>query len=269
LAVISGFGACVRGGTGGTTILPAPPQDCPVCPTPEEEDSAPDRSTDLLLADSEIDDSMTDAARGEFIRRNIKSTVRIHVSAYTEEDGNDYYGGTGTIIDDRHILTAGHVVRHAEYVTVTTRRVSEDGQTIEDVRTFPVEIIVRDTNDFPDIAILRVRHNEILTDHMPLSPRGYEIERGQLLWHFGKTTRRERGEARGIVGPRDRRTNVRGMTIIDCLVQRGDSGGPVINSENQLVGVILKRNDEDVIGFFIILDDVRAAVTRMLGRPLF
>jgi S1-C subfamily serine protease len=211
---------------------------------------------------------MSDTERTEFIRRNIASTVRIHVIRYTEGRGVTYAGGTGVIVDSRHILTAAHVVREAEYIRVTIRRLDPDGLTIREITTVPMRVAARDAAIHPDIALLRVKYQDRFVNHMPIAPRGWVPNEGDLLWHFGMTTRWQRGPVIGRVPMTDSRDRVRGTIETDFLVQPGDSGGPVVTPDGRLVGIMLRRDEGSERGFFVTIDDGMNALMRVLGRPL-
>lgn len=253
--------SCAHNGAGGTAPPQTPEHVCPPCP----DDDAP-----LVdpLAGSELDDGLTDEARHDFIRRNVATTVRLHVIRYTRGKGITYHGGTGVIVNDRHVLTAAHVVRDAEYVQATVRRLDPDGLTIHEISRVPMRLAAHDADAHPDIALLEVKYQDRFVDRMPIADRGHALRQGDLLWHFGQTTHWQRGPVIGRVTPTDRRVMVRHMVEVDCLVQPGDSGGPVVTTDGQLVGIVLRRNESARTGFFVTVDDGLDALLRILRRPI-
>lgn len=245
--------SCMHGGAGNA----APPEHvCPPCPVAVAPPIDP-------LADSDVDDGLSNAERTEFIRRNIAVTVRIHVTRYNETGEISFHRGTGVIINDRHVLTAAHVVRNAECITVTTRRLDPDGLTIHEITTIPMVIAGRDADTHPDIALLRVKYRNRFVESMPIVPRGWVFDEGDLLWHFGLTGRWQRGHVVGRVSPTDRRENVREMIDVDFVARAGDSGGPVVTPDGRFVGIILRQG-----GYFVTVDDGMDALIRVLGRPI-
>lgn len=256
--------SCMHNGAGNAAPPENPEHVCPPCPPCPGDETPPSDP----LADSELDDGLTGDERTEFIRRNVAATVRLHVIRYTRGKGLTYHSGTGAVIDDRHVLTAAHVVRNAEYVRATIRRLDDDGVSIRDISTVPMRVVARDADTHPDIALLEVKYQDRFVDTMPVAPRGYRVRTDDLLWHFGMTTRWQRGRALGRIRPDDRRVNVRNMVEIDCLVQPGDSGGPVVTPDGRLVGTILRRDEGRRTGFFVTLDDGLDALLRILRRPI-
>lgn len=256
--------SCMHNGAGNAAPPENPEHVCPPCPPCPGDETPP---TDPL-ADSELDDGLTDDERTEFIRRNVAATVRLHVIRYTRGKGLTYHGGTGVVIDDRHVLTAAHVIRDAEYVRATIRRLDADGLTVREITTIPMRILAQDADTHPDIALLETRYQDRFVDQMPVAARGYTVRANDLLWQFGQTTRWQRGRVIGRVAPIDRRATVRNMVEIDCLVQPGDSGGPVVTPDGRLVGIVLRRNEGQRTGFFVTVDDGLNALLRVLRRPI-
>ncbi len=254
--------SCMHNGAGNAAPPEGPEHVCPPCP-----DSEVSPATDPLEG-SELDDGLSGEERTEFIRRNVAATVRLHVIRYARGRGLSYAGGTGVVIDDRHVLTAAHVVQDAEYVRATVRRLDPDGVTIREITTIPMRIVAVDPDTHPDIALLEVKYEDRFVDRMPIVPQGYRIAPSELLWQFGQTTRWQRGRVIGRVTPLDRRVTVRDMIELDCLVQPGDSGGPVVTRDGRLVGIVLRRNAAQQTGFFVTVDDGLNALVRVLRRPL-
>jgi len=257
--------SCMHSGTGGGADPENPGNVCPPCPPCPGPETTPPADP---LAGSTLDDGLDDAARTEFIRRNIAATVRIQVTRYVRGKGVSYCGGTGVVINDRHVLTAAHVVENADYVSVTVRRLDPDGLTIHDLTTVPMRVAARDEAANPDIALLEVEYSDRFVDVMSIVPRNYVPRRDDLLWHFGRTTRWQRGKVIGRVAADDRRADVRNSIETDFLVQPGDSGGPVVTPDGRLAGIILRRDEVNTTGFFVAVNEGMDALIRVLRRPI-
>jgi len=255
--------SCMHNGTGGGPEPENPGHVCPPCPPcpPVAPPADP-------LAGSTLDDGLDDVARTQFIGKAIAATVRIHSISYIGGKGISDYGGTGVIINDRHVLTAAHVVENADYIRVTVRRLEPDGLTIRELTTIPMRVVARDGAAHPDIALLEVTHRDRFVDIMPVATRGHVPRHDDLVWHFGRTTRWQRGKVIGRVATDDRRRDVRNTFEADFLVQPGDSGGPVVSPDGRCVGIILRRDTEAASGFFVTVDDGMDALLRVLRRPI-
>src|SRR5512142_206969 len=183
------------------------------------------------------------AARMDYVRRMYASTVRIHVSSYVAADGMSYHAGTGAVIDERGtVLTAYHVVQHARLVIVGTRRLSDDGRSTVSLRDIPMRVSA--TNPALDVALL-VPDGE--NEHLPppLVIRRDAPAAGELLWHFGHVSFWSHGrvDAAGVTYD-----GTAGLTRVDFPCRHGDSGGPFVDAEGRLVGILLKKDGDEGAG---------------------
>ncbi|MBK8406343.1 MAG: trypsin-like peptidase domain-containing protein [Sandaracinaceae bacterium] len=138
--------------------------------------------------------------------------------------------GTGFSVpgNDRLLLTAAHVVTDALYVVV---RLPGDGA------YFPARVAYRDEErdvavllidgDVPPLALQPATH--VLRTRQPVFTVGYPLD----------ASRRQAQSSRGIVG------GVRddGQVQLDMDVNPGNSGGPVIDEADQVVGMLVARGD--------------------------
>ncbi|MCA9577341.1 MAG: serine protease [Polyangiales bacterium] len=129
---------------------------------------------------------------------------------------------------DRLILTAAHVVANALYVVV---RLPGEGA------YFPARVVYRDEER--DVAVL-----EIAGDVPPLElqPPEHTLRTRQNVFAVGyplDASRRQAQSSRGIVGGlRDD-----GGVQLDMDVNPGNSGGPVIDESDRVVGMVVSRGD--------------------------
>ncbi len=179
------------------------------------------------------------AALAAFIRRNIDSTVSIKVARYVAEEKRlKYFAGTGAVIDaDGTIITAYHVVKNAEWVVVSARRLSADGQSVARLWDIPVKVTAISAAN--DAALLRPKYPVPLPPPLPICAAGRPAK-GELLWHFGLTTSWAAGE----VVERTVIANGTDSLSVDVRVNLGDSGGPFVNERGQVVAVTLAMNEK-------------------------
>ncbi|MCW8870052.1 MAG: Do family serine endopeptidase [Proteobacteria bacterium] len=135
-------------------------------------------------------------------------------------------GGTGFIISsDGYILTNRHVVDGADKITVT----------LKDRRELEAEIIGED--EASDVAVLKVNANNLPTLKLG-SVKDLEI--GEWVMAIGSPLSFENSVTKGIVSAKGRR--IRGQQYIpyiqsDVPINRGNSGGPLINMDGEVVAI--------------------------------
>jgi len=178
-------------------------------------------------------------ARMAYVRRAFASTVYVHASRYTAADGMAYGAGTGEVIDGRGtVLTAYHVIENARLVVIGTRRLGPNGRDVVRDRDIPMVVVA--TVPALDVALLRpAEPAEVANLPPPFVVRRSVPAAGEELWHFGNVS----FWSHGLVGA----VNVTydgtpGMTRADFPCRHGDSGGPFVDMEGRLVGVLLKKD---------------------------
>ncbi len=135
-------------------------------------------------------------------------------------------GGSGFIISsDGYILTNRHVVDGADKITVT----------MKDRRELEAEIIGED--EASDVAVLKVD-----AKNLPTLKVGSvnDLEIGEWVMAIGSPLSFENSVTKGIVSAKGRR--IRGQQYIpyiqsDVPINRGNSGGPLINMAGEVVAI--------------------------------
>jgi serine protease Do len=138
--------------------------------------------------------------------------------------------GSGVIIStDGYIATNNHVVKGAEKVEVT----------LEDKRSYEAEVIGVDPNT--DLALLKIKETEL-----PSLPFGNsnEVQVGEWVLAVGNPFNLTSTVTAGIVSAKGRSLNlldeelaIESFIQTDAAVNPGNSGGALINSSGQLVGI--------------------------------
>lgn len=177
-----------------------------------------------------------------FVRKAVDSTVQVGVQRYTAKDGLKTYSGTGEVVDAAGtVLTAYHVVQDAAFLQVTVRRLGKDGLNVEAVRSIQVELVAK--REDMDLALLRpvVRSPEDqLPPPFPIRREAPAI--GEDLWHFGNVTHWNHGPVtQTSVGY----ATLKGVTQVAVSCRHGDSGGPFVDVNGKLVGVLLHKDGID------------------------
>lgn len=138
--------------------------------------------------------------------------------------------GSGVIISsDGFIITNNHVVENAESVDVT----------LNDKRTFTAKVIGRDKST--DIALLKIK-----ADNLPFIKYGDsdQLKLGEWVLAVGNPFNLTSTVTAGIVSAKGRSLNlndeaysVESFIQTDAALNMGNSGGALVNTKGQLVGI--------------------------------
>jgi S1-C subfamily serine protease len=195
---------------------------------------------------------LTHDARNALVRRAVRSTVTVHVHPYLPRGGLAEGFGTGAFIDaDGLILTAAHVVDAHELVYVTLRRLDSTASGYDELRAEPADVLAVDAGR--DLAILRIRHPDRVR-FTPLKVCAENVMRKDA-WYWFIGTRTAPGMA--IVTDPSYRAELYGggplepPTIVTEAVEtrayalQGDSGGPTLDHNVCIVGIMIGSNQMD------------------------
>ena len=184
--------------------------------------------------------SLTDLSRSyELIMKRIGPSV-VHIDTseqamngptirrFHADLPDDHQGlGSGVIIDPTgFILTNFHVIQGAELIDVT----------LSDERVLRAEVIGADPET--DLALLKVEAKNLIAAEWGESD---ELGEGALVWAIGSPFGLSRSITSGIVSAtnRSRLAGNPGQDLLqtDAALNPGNSGGPLVNSEGNVVGI--------------------------------
>lgn len=167
--------------------------------------------------------------------------------------------GSGTIINkDGTILTAAHVV-----VDFLGTRGSSKGKievTLQDGRTFEGKVINADLHS--DVAILKINSETPLPEAKFGSSS--RLRPGDWVIAMGCPLSLQNTVTAGIVSCVDRKSSDLGFSGMpreylqtDCAINMGNSGGPLVNMDGEIIGVnIMKVAAADGLSFSVPIDSV-------------
>lgn len=206
----------------------------------------------------------------------IASTVSpATVSIIAEVSYGSIYGeslyessGSGFIVsEDGYIVTNNHVVAGAGKVSVVIPGFEDP---------FSAEIVGVDTQT--DIAVLKVESSEkfqfIVFGDSDL------LQVGELAVAIGNPFGELAGTVTvGVISALDREINIESVTYnllqTDASINSGNSGGPLVNSYGEVIGVTnAKISSGEGIGFAIPINDVKSIIEELInngyvsGRPV-
>ncbi len=182
-----------------------------------------------------------------FVQASAMATPSVvHIrSFFAQQSGDPFHGlfgnplqggmrpqssGSGVIISkDGHIATNNHVVKNAEKVEVT----------LEDKRSYTATVI--GTDPTTDLALLKIDEDEL-----PFLPFGNstEVLVGEWVLAVGNPFNLTSTVTAGIVSAKGRSLNllneefaIESFIQTDAAVNPGNSGGALINTAGQLIGI--------------------------------
>ena len=162
------------------------------------------------------------------LEESMLSTVKIEAGGFK---------GAGVFITKELILTVNHLVGSRSDIKVTTY----NGDKLS------AKIVSSD--QWNDIAIIKVDTKDIKVKVINISNE--EVKLGEDTYAIGHPRSLEWVLTKGIVSNVDQVVAMRGKLQFDGIIHPGNSGGPLLNSKGELIGIvtnILKDNGVEYTG---------------------
>jgi S1-C subfamily serine protease len=172
--------------------------------------------------------------------------------------------GSGSILDkEGHILTNFHVVEGAQQIQVTLANGS----------SYAAGLVGQDPSN--DIAVLQIEAPPEDLTPVTLGDSS-QLRVGQRIYAIGNPFGLERTMTVGIVSSlnrtlmsRNQRT-IKSIIQIDAALNRGNSGGPLLNGKGELVGMntaIASSTGENTgVGFSIPVNSIKRVVPQLIEK---
>ncbi|MBI2849641.1 MAG: trypsin-like peptidase domain-containing protein [Chloroflexi bacterium] len=139
--------------------------------------------------------------------------------------------GSGLIIrEDGLIITNNHVVQNARTISVT----------LDDGRTFPVDLATVKTDTLTDLAILKINASSLPAAQVGDSSR---MRVGDWVVAIGNALGEGIRATQGIISRQNASLNVDSTEILyglietDAAINPGNSGGPLVNMAGEVIGI--------------------------------
>lgn len=171
--------------------------------------------------------------------------------------------GSGVIIDDSgHVLTNNHVVARSNALEVT----------LADGTIVPARLIGRDPGN--DLALIKI---DVPKDKLHVATLGDSaaVKPGQLAVAIGNPFGLERTVTVGFVSATGRTFSegngrpIRNMLQTDAAVNPGNSGGPLLNSRGEVIGINTSIESpvrgSVGVGFAVPINAAKASLPQMLA----
>jgi S1-C subfamily serine protease len=167
--------------------------------------------------------------RREIVKPRLSRTTREPIAEAPKERRTERKPGSGTgffVTDDGYFVTSYHVIEDAKEITVKTT----------DGRLLAAKLISGDSVN--DVALLKI---ESATKAARISDTG-ELVRGEEVFTLGYPLLQIQGQdQKASFGRVNALTGIGGdirHVQIDIPIQPGNSGGPLVDSKGQVVGVV-------------------------------
>ena len=172
--------------------------------------------------------------------------------------------GSGFVVDDTGlILTNNHVVENAESVEVT----------LADKSKVPAKLVGRDPHN--DVAVIRINAPREKLTPLRLGD-STQLLVGQMAIAIGNPFGLDRTLTRGVVSAVGRSLKsetgrqIRNMIQTDAAINQGNSGGPLLNSRGEVIGIntaIFTPSGGSVgIGFAVPVNTVKKILPQLIAR---
>ena len=172
--------------------------------------------------------------------------------------------GSGFVVDDKGlILTNNHVVENAESLEVT----------LADKSKVSAKLVGRDPNN--DVAVIRIAVPREKLTPLRLGDSA-QLLVGQMAIAIGNPFGLDRTLTRGVVSAvgRDLKLDtgrqIRNMIQTDAAINQGNSGGPLLNSRGEVIGInsfIFTPSGGSVgIGFAVPVNTVKKVLPQLIAR---
>jgi S1-C subfamily serine protease len=170
--------------------------------------------------------------------------------------------GSGSVLDKQgHILTNNHVIEGAQEIKVT----------LFDGETYSAQLVGRDAPN--DIAVLKITAPADSLIPVELGDSA-KLKVGQHIFAIGNPFGLERTMTTGIISSLNRSLpsksgrTMKSIIQIDAALNRGNSGGPLLDSRGKLIGMntaIASSTGENTgVGFAIPVDTIGRVVAQLI-----
>ena len=172
--------------------------------------------------------------------------------------------GSGFVVDDKGlILTNNHLVENAERLEVT----------LADTSKVPATLVGRDPHN--DVAVIRINAPREKLTPLRLGDSA-QLLVGQMAIAIGNPFGFDRTLTRGVVSAVGRSLKsetgrqIRNMIQTDAAINQGNSGGPLLNSRGEVIGIntlIFTPSGGSVgIGFAVPVNTVKKILPQLIAR---
>lgn len=210
----------------------------------------------------EVIENITECTVGISKIKDIGSTI------FLEKSTENLNLGSGVIISSEgYILTNQHVAgeKYSTCYITLKNGVMCNGVVVWGSEDLDLAIIKINMKELPEAVLgdsddVRIGSNAYAIGN----PVGYELQRTVTFGIISGTNRTIKVE------DEEKKTYLEGLIQTDATINQGNSGGPLINSNGEVIGITtLKIDDADGIGFAIPINIVKPILKKLLEMGEF
>ena len=240
----------------------------------EDESEETDQTSASPIADPEFslehaasvtDPNKTTLSTTEIVQQVSPAVVSIYVMEHVGNTTSPLFSGSGFIISSEgYVVTNEHVVNEVSEGVDYDIIVGVPGYDI------PIDAQIVGSDVETDIAVLKLEEQEDPYSYVTLGDSGM-LQVGELVVAIGNPLGRLEGTVTvGVVSALDRQINNNGYTLdllqTDASINSGNSGGPLINSFGEVIGVTnAKISSGEGLGFAIPISDVTDEIQSIIN----
>ncbi len=212
-----------------------------------------------MTSEEAINVSVYDRTNRSVVNISTNSVRPESIFSLTEIEGS----GSGSVIDQQgHILTNFHVIDAAKQISVK----------LFNTDSFSAELVGQDPDN--DIAVLKINAPDSLLFPLRWGDSS-NLRVGQHIIAIGNPFGLERTMSTGVISSLNRTIKsktsrkIQSIIQIDAALNQGNSGGPLLNSRGELIGmnmaIATRSGDNAGIGFSIPINTIRRVVPQLIA----
>lgn len=219
----------------------------------------------LEHAASVTDPNKTTLSTTEIVQQVSPAVVSVYVMEHVGGTTSPLFTGSGFIVSSE-----GYVVTNEHVVTEVSEGADYDIIVVVPGYDIPINATLVGTDVQTDIAVLKLDGQDEEFPYVTLGDSDM-LQVGELVVAIGNPLGRLQGTVTvGVVSALDRQINNNGYTLdllqTDASINSGNSGGPLINSFGEVIGVTnAKISTGEGLGFAIPISDVADEIQSIIN----
>lgn len=210
-----------------------------------------------------VDEPKTEKSQNENTKQindgtpNVFDLNRDSVFSLVSVFGDQLQVGSGFVVDGGYIVTNAHVIaKLTDDNKISAISSLVLGKAYKSNEKYELEFVYCDPKR--DLAIMKIEKEGLKGVTFAAAP----VRTGERIYAIGNSAGKGLCIIDGLVSDEQRTVNGNEFIVITANTLHGNSGGPLLNSKGELVGVVDAVSGELGINYAIPLSDVKAFIER-------